>query len=49
MPMKIAITTPNRETAVSPRLMTTSFSISIEIWPTRMAAPESSSAKAIRL
>src|SRR2546422_6138567 len=49
MPMKIAITTPNSETAVSPRLRTTSFSMSIEICPTSMAAPESSRAKAIRL
>ena len=38
MPIKIEITTPKSETAVRPRLMTTSFSIPTEIWPTRMAA-----------
>jgi len=47
--MKMAITTPNSDTAVSPRFTTTSRSMSIEISPTRIAAPESSSAKAIRL
>src|SRR5580658_1472539 len=49
MPMKMAMTTPNNETAVRPRLTTTRRSISIEIWPTKIAAPESSKAKAIRL
>ena len=49
MPMKIAITTPNSETAVRPRLITTSLSTSMEISPTRMAAAEIRSAKAIRL
>ncbi len=49
IPMKMAMTTPKRDTAVSPRLTTTSRSISIETSPTRIAAPESSSANAIRL
>src|ERR1035441_898438 len=49
IPMKMAITTPNSDTAVSPRLTTTKRSTSIEIPPTRIEAPESSSANAIRL
>ena len=47
--MKMAITTPNSETAVSPRFTTTRRSMSMEISPTRIAAPESSRANAIRL
>ena len=42
-------TTPNSETAVRPRLITTRRSMPMEIWPTRMAAPDISTAKAIRL
>src|ERR1700722_7263700 len=49
MPMKIAMTMPNNETAVSPRLITTSRSISIEICPTRIDAPDNNKAKAIKL
>ncbi len=49
MPMKMAMTMPNSDTAVSPRLMTTRRSISMEICPTRIAAPDISSAKAIKL
>src|SRR5256885_1236777 len=49
IPMKMVMTTPNRETAVRPRFTTTRRSISMEIWPIKIAAPESSNAKAIRL
>ncbi len=49
MPMKMAMTTPNSETAVRPRFTTTRRSMSIEISPTKIDAPESSTAKAIRL
>ena len=47
--MKTAITSPKIEIAESPRLMITSRSIPIEIWPTRIAAPIIISAKSTRL
>src|SRR6267142_3512503 len=49
MPIKIAITTPNSEMAVNPMLMRNSRSISIEIWPSKRAEPEISTANRMRL
>jgi len=49
MPTKIAITIPNSETALSPRLITTSRSIPIETWPNKIEAPDISNAKTIKL
>ncbi len=49
IPMKIAITIPNSEIAVSPRLISTMRLISSDIWPNSTEEPTISRANRIRL